>query len=77
MRAYLVDVTIRGRVRVEADSTQDAEYKARSLGTRPILIGTAKLFEPKVEEAMTIGPVEHYSLSPRNVKTILNTRIKR
>jgi len=76
MAVYLVDVSFRGKVRVEAESEQAAEYAAGRLAERPVLIGTAKLFSPAVQVHAVLGPVENYTVQPLSVLTKTRSRNK-
>jgi len=68
---YRVEVEVKGVLRVEAESAEQAEKMARA--TTPTLQGK-KLFGPKIS-AKTIGVAEEQKIEPDNVKQYFKSKV--
>ena len=74
MQTFLVDVTILGRIRVNAGNEAEAKANAMRAGILGLSFGgDAKVFNPVVHEAVVYGPMQNHTVQPvgvlQNVKT--------
>jgi len=77
MQTFLVDVTILGRIRVNAEDEAGAKANALRAGSLGLSFGgDAKVFDPVVHDAVVYGPMQNHTVSPVNVRQKIKTTVR-
>ncbi len=77
MQTFLVDVTILGRIRVNAEDEAGAKSNALRAGLLGLSFGgDAKVFNPVVHDAVVYGPMQNHTVQPVTVHQKITTTVK-